>query len=243
MPIVLFVFLFRRRDKMKSTKPAVAKAESSAAAAANVVQTVIQPVTIQIEPAVVQRPARASRYVASYGILFEAFHSSAYWWQSLILFRRVVLAAISIIDAANVRFLCFTLATFAFFLLHNNFRPYREKGFNTLEALVLICHTILAAILSGFAAQSQQLPTGVTLFLFISLPAIALLLFVAFNTVQSRLKAVTVAKSSSAREVVMVSMTAAVADASSSTSDFSLMSSPKSSSRALDISVTGCADV
>ena len=168
MPIVLFLFLLRHRNEMDIEIPAKAPENS------------------QI---VLQKESSRSSFKAGYGILFEAFASSTFWWQCLILLRRAILAAVSIIEATNVRFLIFTLATFAFFLLHSQFKPYRDGRLNQLEAMALIVHTILAAILTGFAASVHvPEPVQVVLSLFVIFPAVGLLGWVAMNAVQQRLR-------------------------------------------------------
>lgn len=121
-----------------------------------------------------------------YGVLFQAFKNkqAAPYWQSWILVRRCMLAAISVVHAANLRFVLFTLATFAFFLMHMLARPYRNRRLNRVESAALGIHVVMATILTGFAgdvAQQPTLPVQVLLCLLVVVPSLTLLALLALE--------------------------------------------------------------
>lgn len=117
------------------------------------------------------------------GILFQAFRKSAFWWQCLILLRRCLLAVISVVHLASLRYLLFTLCTFALFLVHVLLRPYRSRQLNRVESVALALHVVMAAIMASVSdpPQGASLPVQVVLFLLIVLPVCVLALLLAFQ--------------------------------------------------------------
>jgi hypothetical protein len=129
--------------------------------------------------------SKDSTFVALHGIFFEQFNEEAFGWQCVILVRRAALSAINVIAAAEVRFMAFTVAALLCFSMHVFVMPFRDSLMNRMETAGLFIHVLVAAILTGYA---KAVPNGaqVIVSLLVTIPAVGLLLLVAYSMIQSK---------------------------------------------------------
>jgi hypothetical protein len=129
--------------------------------------------------------SKDATFVALHGIFFEQFNEEAFGWQCVILVRRAALSAINVIAAAEVRFMAFTVAALLCFSMHVFVMPFRDSVMNRMETAGLFIHVLVAAILTGYA---KAVPNGaqVIVSLLVTIPAVGLLLLVAYSMIQSR---------------------------------------------------------
>lgn len=129
-------------------------------------------------------------FTSIYGIFFELFAESNVGirasWECVVLVRRAIISAITVVFSDAFRFMAYSIATIAFLLLHVFIRPYRDTFLNRLETCSLVLHLLVSVILTGTAANVTT-AAQVIVSLLIVIPACVFLLLVAWSILQKRL--------------------------------------------------------
>ena len=86
-----------------------------------------------------------------WGFLYGTYRPRYFWFEVLLLSRRIVLGQISawLLDRADLRSALLAVSTTAFLLLHMAVRPYVQSHANFLETVSLVTLTILCNLTSG----------------------------------------------------------------------------------------------
>jgi hypothetical protein len=95
-------------------------------------------------------------FAAKWGGLFEPYCHRAYYWQAVVLLRRVVLVAIraAFFQEPVLMFLVFSYANCAVLFAHVWAAPYQRQGNNKVESVALFLLLLLSMFLTGFPPAS-----------------------------------------------------------------------------------------
>lgn len=104
-----------------------------------------------------------------WGILYEPYHSEAYFIAPVVLVRRALMVAANIIFILKqeTRIMTFSLLNFAFLVIHVWLRPYKVDNSNHLETALLSVLLVLSTILS-LPDRPLSVESAVVVFLLIS---------------------------------------------------------------------------
>jgi hypothetical protein len=91
-------------------------------------------------------------FIGRFGNLYDAYQSSSYWWQSLVLLRRVVftLVEVLLVILPSFKFMIFGFLHLLSLVIHVIMQPYSTKFFNQMELLTLLSLTSVALIMTAF---------------------------------------------------------------------------------------------
>lgn len=105
-----------------------------------------------------------SFFARKFGILFQCFTNERYYWQVVILLRRMLFIMIYVVaySEPSARHLALFIFSFIVLVMHLHFRPYYSKIDNDIETSLLILLVVLAGIQS--AAASDIFPDEITIF-------------------------------------------------------------------------------
>jgi len=121
---------------------------------------------------------KSNLFTMRWGILFEPYRQDQYWWQLVVLARRVLCVILDtfIITGLQWKMAGLLLIHFASLQIQLKLSPYTSAADNTIEAIALGTLVCLSCFLT---ANPPAYPPWlqVVIFLFIVLPIIAFLIF------------------------------------------------------------------
>lgn len=122
-----------------------------------------------------------------FGIIYEPYRKQAYFTKIVVLLRRAVLVAASIIFVLDqsARALVFTLLNFLFLALHVWLRPYKVDATNFIETVLLSLLVIISSVLSLPQRPFSDAMSAV-LFLLVSGPTFFCIIYFAWSEVRKR---------------------------------------------------------
>jgi hypothetical protein len=103
-----------------------------------------------------------SQFADRWGILYESYTPRAYWWQSMVLIRRVIFSVVDIamVVLPHLKFMIFAFIHLLSLFIHQLVAPYQQPFFNQVELITLLSLTSLAVIMTAYPdpRQIQALP-------------------------------------------------------------------------------------
>lgn len=103
-----------------------------------------------------------------YGFIFQGYKQSCYYWEFVIMYRKIILIAISVFlsqISVLVQALTVMLVLLAFFFIQYIYRPYNTAHLNHMETEALFTATI--TIYCGLYYLSEQINEAFKMFLFL----------------------------------------------------------------------------
>jgi hypothetical protein len=95
---------------------------------------------------------QSSQDTERYSVLFENFKKdslASISWSVMLLGRRALLVSLTLLPLGHVQSTVTAFACLFILLLHIRYQPYQSVEFNALETASLVCHNILALILTS----------------------------------------------------------------------------------------------
>jgi hypothetical protein len=124
-------------------------------------------------------PANAREFADRWSVLMGGYSAHVYYWQSVVLLRRVVFAIIDALlaTAAAERFLLFGMCHLLFLLLQSLVRPFDSNALNRAELFTHVLMSMVCLLLSAGHPPYSEAMQG-ALFCCVGLPSIGLLALV-----------------------------------------------------------------
>ena len=117
------------------------------------------------------------RFARRWGVLFDPYKDSVYWWEVLALFRRSIFVALdTLLFSYNpvFKYLAFVFAHTIVFCAHMYKLPFKVPQDNTLESISLFILLILSLILMSYQ-YSQTFTLDALLFVLVAGPTLLFL--------------------------------------------------------------------
>ena len=95
-----------------------------------------------------QNSLEDARFLKTYGFVYRGYDKNYYYWEFLVLLRKMALVGTSVFLARYLTHMCITLSVIIVLsiVLQQKFSPFKDKDLNRLELVALFC---LAAITFG----------------------------------------------------------------------------------------------
>lgn len=123
-------------------------------------------------------------------VLFEMYEPTTFFWQVIVLLRRLAYVACTTVDDQRNRGLAFGVLTMLSSALHYRALPYADANTNRFEYASLTLHALLAYVLTDFPSPSSAPHGPVALIFLIPVPAVLFVLFILVKFYHSRNHAV-----------------------------------------------------
>ena len=98
--------------------------------------------------------------VSRFGVLYEAYRPGCFWWEAVVMARRTLLTALTLIEDTATSFVFLTAACVAIAVLQTYVQPFRQQIENSVDyfslALLVMVAVInlFAVVSSGYAAEA-----------------------------------------------------------------------------------------
>jgi hypothetical protein len=176
--MLIFYFLFQARKTILAASPLPDPESSAAATDADVAAK-----------DAIKKPKTPAHPL---GIMFESFTPQAFYYQYIIMGRRLLAAVITtfLITKTNVLFFCFIFLHGVFLVVLWLFNPYKRISNTRLEFVSMVLLILLSAVLQARAVA--EMPNGLViafLWIFGALPAVALGCFIVYSIFSKTIQA------------------------------------------------------
>ena len=145
--------------------------------------------------------------VSRFGVLYEAYRPGCFWWEVVVMARRTLLTALTLIDDTATSFVFLSAACLVIAALQTYVKPFRQKIENrvdyfSLVLLVMVAMVNLFAVLSAGYAAAAAIYTADAL---AGAGAVLLLLYAVYMSRASIAEAVSTARARASSFALLLS--------------------------------------